>query len=72
MKEYITELFKDSESWRIEMFISKMTDLQRDAVINEVGYFAKNAKYYAQQLLDLRDAKNESDLNALENQSPEC
>lgn len=71
MKDLIIELFKDSESWRIEMFIDKMNDLQRDAVINEVGYFAKNAKFHAKELLMLRDMKNDSDLNALENQSPE-
>jgi hypothetical protein len=71
MKDLIVELFKDSESWRIEMFIDKMHALQREAVINEVGEFANSAKFYAQQLLDLRDAKNEADLNALENQSPE-
>ena len=71
MKDLIVELFKDSESWRIEMFINKMSALQSDATINEVGEFAMTAKYHAQQILKLRDMKNESDLNALENQSPE-
>ena len=51
MKELINELLKDAEPWRIEMFISKMTDLQSDAVINEVGYFAKNARHHAQNIL---------------------
>ena len=39
------------------------THIQRD--------YLRRAKYHAQQILKLRDMKNESDLNALENQSPE-
>jgi len=71
MKDLIVELFKDSESWRIEMFIDKMNDLQRNATINEVGYFAKNAKHWAQELIKHRDMEDEAKLNAFENQSPE-
>ena len=52
MKEYITNLFKDAQPWRVEMFIDKMKDLKKDATINEVASFAMEARDIATKILD--------------------
>jgi len=51
MEEYIKNLLSNVEPWRIEAFIGKMNDLKKSAVTNEVGDFARTAKFYAEQVL---------------------
>jgi len=52
MEAYLNNLFKGSEPWRIGMFIDKMKDLQKDATINEVGQFSKDAIRIATDLMN--------------------
>lgn len=51
MKEYIEQLLRDCEKWRIEAFISKMRDVYKECSTNEQGKFIQDSIYYAEELL---------------------
>jgi len=51
MDEYIRSLFGSAEKWRVEMFIDKMKELQKNAVINEIEAFAILAARSAYELI---------------------